>query len=143
MSVHIAHRLDIALLTLIKLVVEHLHLRLQHLNITFQTRNVHTDIINRLTLVGNLIVDHQKVLQTFLDVLFVSSQLTLLLLNLLAHLLLFLLEALHSHLLLLGGIGLLLRSLLRRCLFGLRRFSGGCLALGRRFLRRLGRDSRH
>ena len=145
MPVHVSHRLDVTLLALIKFMVEYLHLCLKHLDIALQSCDIHTDIVDGLALISNLVIDHQEVLQTFLHVLLVGSQLTFLFLDLLAHLLLFLLEALHSHwLFLLGGISFLcLRRRLLRSLFSLRRFSGGCLALGRRFLRRLGRDSRH
>ena len=63
-----------------------------------------TDGINGLALICNLVVDHQEVLQSLVHIALVSLQALLLNLNLIAHLLLFLLQSVHGGLLGCGGL---------------------------------------
>ena len=84
-AMHVLHRLDEALLALFEFFVQCDHLHLQRVDITIQTIDIMTNGINRLTFIGNLVVDNQQVLQTILHIALVGFQLALLLLNLLAH----------------------------------------------------------
>ena len=61
------------------------------MDITIESSDIPSDGINRTTLIGDLIIDHHQVLQALLHILFVGLQTTLLFLNLLTHLCLFVL----------------------------------------------------
>ena len=94
-TVHITHRLLEALLTLVEFMFEYLQLSLKYMDVTIQTGDIPSDGVNRTTLIGNLVVDHHQVLQTFLHVLLVGLQTTLLFLNLLSYLCLFVLQTVY------------------------------------------------
>ena len=65
------------------------------MDIAIKPGDVSSDGINRATLIDNLIIDHHQFLQTLLHIQFVGFQATLLLFNLLAHLCLFILQAVY------------------------------------------------
>lgn len=99
---HVAHRLHIVLLAFVELFVEQFDLNVQGVDITIQHTDVVADSVDGTALVGNLGIDHLKILQTLLDVLAVGLQFTLLFLNLALQLLALALQAFDGGLLTLG-----------------------------------------
>ena len=102
-SVHIAHRLDIVLLTLVQLILQLFELVYQPLYLHIEIGDVVPDGVNGTPLALNLGIDDHEVLQALLDILFNIVSASLLFLNLLLYLL-----------------SLVLQGLYRRCLDGTR-----------------------
>ena len=98
-TMHVAHRLDVVALTLVKLSLEHLELRNQLLYLDIEVGDVVLDGVKGTTLAFYLGIDNQQVLQTLLDGLLVFAQSALLFLDLLLDLLSLVLQGLYGGLL--------------------------------------------
>ena len=82
-TMHITHRFDILLLTILQLRLQDTQLGIEHLYLHVQRGEVFADGIYRTALMGNLRIKHHQVLQTFLDIKLIRPQLLFLLLDLL------------------------------------------------------------
>ena len=94
---HIPHRLPETLLTLLQFLGECLQLVLKHMDVTIKTADILTDGVDGLPFVGNLIGEDHQILQPFLHIALIGLQSSLLHLNLLANLSLFVLQRLDGH----------------------------------------------
>ena len=86
-AMHIAHRLHIILLVLLKFCLQQVELCEQQLYLHIERRDIMLDSVNGTTLALYLAIQNHQVVQTLLHVLLVIVQPTLLLLNLLLYLL--------------------------------------------------------
>ena len=102
-AMHITHGLHKALFTLCEFFLKIIHMSLKRMDIAVKTVDVMTYCINRLSLIGNLIINNQQVLQSFLDVALISLKFTLLFLNLFTNPLLFIFQTINRNGLLRGG----------------------------------------
>ena len=120
---HIAHRLPIFRLTVVKFLLQLYNLVVELTDISVKHVDVATDSVDSLSLIGNLRVNDHQVLQPLLHVAFVVTQFLLLRSNLLLYLFALVLQPLYRR----SGNFLLTLFLLRRCLLFLGGLRGLCL----------------
>ena len=86
-AMHIAHRLDVFLLTVVELFLQGVQLLIELNDIPFQLMDIAANGVDGLTLVGNFGIQHHQILQTPFHIPLVRTQTTLLLTDVLLNLL--------------------------------------------------------
>ena len=79
---HISHRLDVFLFSVVEFFPEHVKLTIEFCDIAVEMSDVTSDSVDGAALVGNLRVDYHKIFQSFLHVALVLTQFLLLCNNL-------------------------------------------------------------